>query len=404
MTTSYSPGCCYTLREDWDGLEVASSSTGNFMVVWSVDGAVVGRAFGSSGTPSSPEFQIDSGANYQEVGIAAAGADRFIVVWDENADPICGRRFDSAGAPVGTEFQVSESSTSYPYEPRVAADAAGNFVVVWTEYERDGSGPGVFGRQFDSTGAALGSEFQVNTYTYYHQNYPAVASAANGNFVVVWQSRYQDTDYSSGVFGQRFGDPGTTTTTLTTTTTTSTTMTLPSGCAPTPMEDCGQQTMARRGGVSLKNKSPDTKDRLRWKWVRGSQTDLEDFGDPRDGETDYALCTYDASDNPQPLSAQLIPGGGMCPGRPCWKQVGAKRFDYRNHASNSLVKVFLKAAEEGRARLGVTGRGDVLDMAQLPIEAPVTVQFQASNGKCWESRYDALILKNENDTFRAKPD
>jgi uncharacterized membrane protein len=36
--------------------------------------------------------------------------------------------------------------------------------------------------------AVWGAEFQVNTYTTDHQTSPAVAADAAGNFVVVWES------------------------------------------------------------------------------------------------------------------------------------------------------------------------------------------------------------------------
>jgi hypothetical protein len=46
-------------------------------------------------------------------------------------------------------------------------------------------------------------EFQVNTYVTGQQDYPSVAVAANGNFVVAWQSNNQDHS-NYGVFAQRF--------------------------------------------------------------------------------------------------------------------------------------------------------------------------------------------------------
>jgi hypothetical protein len=45
----------------------------------------------------------------------------------------------------------------------------------------------------------------VNSYTTSGQQWPKVASDANGNFVVAWTSYGQDGSYS-GIFGQRFGD------------------------------------------------------------------------------------------------------------------------------------------------------------------------------------------------------
>jgi hypothetical protein len=54
--------------------------------------------------------------------------------------------------------------------------------------------------------AARGIEFQVNTYTSDSQSGQSVSSSAEGDFVVVWQSR-QDGD-GFGVFARRFSSSG----------------------------------------------------------------------------------------------------------------------------------------------------------------------------------------------------
>jgi hypothetical protein len=116
-----------------------------------------------------------------------------------------------AQTPLGTEFQVNGSTTGDQRYPSVAADAAGNFVVVWATDGQDGSGAGVFARRYDANGAPRGPEFQVNTYTTDDQSFPSVASDAAGNFVVVWESNGQDGD-SIGIFGRRFDAQGAPTT------------------------------------------------------------------------------------------------------------------------------------------------------------------------------------------------
>ena len=70
----------------------------------------------------------------------------------------------------------------------------------------DTSSYSVQGQRYAAGGAALGGQFQVNTYTTAGQYFPAVASDAEGDFVVVWQSDGSsggDTSYTS-VQGQRF--------------------------------------------------------------------------------------------------------------------------------------------------------------------------------------------------------
>src|SRR5206468_598967 len=76
---------------------------------------------------------------------------------------------------VGLEFQVNTYMSSDQGAPDVATDGAGNFVVVW-QSDQDGSYTGVFGQRYDSTGTAVGTEFQVNTYTTSQQGYPKVAA------------------------------------------------------------------------------------------------------------------------------------------------------------------------------------------------------------------------------------
>src|SRR6185436_13069465 len=88
--------------------------------------------------------------------------------------------------PDGSEFQVNAFTTGNEAHPSIAADASGNFVVVWESYGEDGSNVGVFGRRFDSGGGPLGPSFRVNSYTTGIQAKPRIATDGSG-FVVVWQ-------------------------------------------------------------------------------------------------------------------------------------------------------------------------------------------------------------------------
>jgi hypothetical protein len=53
---------------------------------------------------------------------------------------------------------------------------------------------GVFAQRFAADGSKAGAEFQVNTFTTSDQWAPAVASLANGGFVITWASHDQDGD------------------------------------------------------------------------------------------------------------------------------------------------------------------------------------------------------------------
>ncbi len=175
---------------------------------------VFAQRFDGTGTPQGPEFQVNTYTFDAQYGpdIAMGPAGNFVVVWtsypqDGSFQGIFGQRFDSAGTPQGVEFQVNTHTTDYQYLPAVSMSDSGNFVVVWRSYGQDGSGAGVFGQRFDAAGVPQGPEFQANTFTLIQQYYPAVAMEGSGNFVVVWQSYTQDGD-SGGIFGQRFDSAG----------------------------------------------------------------------------------------------------------------------------------------------------------------------------------------------------
>jgi len=199
---------------------VASDANGNFVVVWGSSGqdgsgnGVFGRRFNAAGLPQGSEFQVSSfstGNQYRPAAVSAANGS-FVVVWSSDSQDgsgwgIFGQRFDASGLPQGAEFQVNSYTTYSQWAPAVASDANGNFVVVWHSHFQDGSYLGVFGQRFDASGLPQGSEFQINSYTTRDQAFPSVASDTNGNFVVSWESDGQDGS-SHGVFGQRFGAAG----------------------------------------------------------------------------------------------------------------------------------------------------------------------------------------------------
>jgi hypothetical protein len=165
--------------------------------------------------PLGGEFQVNTfTTSLQGNQSVAADADgNFVVVWmsylqDGSDAGIFARRYLASGAPVsGTEFRVNAYTAGQQGVPDVASDPTGNLVVVWSSLGQDGSNYGVFGRRYDASGAP-GLEFRVNTHTTHFQESPAVAMAADGSFVVVWESYGQDSSNSGGVFAQRYDAAG----------------------------------------------------------------------------------------------------------------------------------------------------------------------------------------------------
>src|SRR2546430_13925526 len=70
-----------------------------------------------------------------------------------------------AFAPLGPEFRVNTFNANAQGEPAVASDADGDFVMAWESYAQDGSSFGVYAQRYNAAGAAQGGEFRVNTTT-----------------------------------------------------------------------------------------------------------------------------------------------------------------------------------------------------------------------------------------------
>jgi hypothetical protein len=160
------------------------------------------------------EFQVNSytGGGQQRPAVASETNGDFVVVWDSqqggSGTEVFGRRYTSGGTSIGTEFQINVQVGGNQWAPSVAMDADGDFVVAWhSGSSQDGSGYGVFGRRYASSGAAIGGEFRVNSYTYGFQSYPSVAMDTTGRFVVVWQSYYVDGSFFS-IQTRRFDSSG----------------------------------------------------------------------------------------------------------------------------------------------------------------------------------------------------
>jgi len=200
------------------------AAAGNFVVVWSsvnqegpLSGTgIFGQRLSPVGAKVGTEFQINTFTpNSQDLSaVAASKAGGFVVVWESNLQDgsalgIFGQRFDASGVRVGTEFQANTFTLGAQGEPAVAADAAGNFVVVWRSVNQEGplSAGGVFGQRYSSSGARLGTEFRANTETVSGQDTPSIACDDAGNFIVAWESNVQDGS-SKGVYAQRFANTG----------------------------------------------------------------------------------------------------------------------------------------------------------------------------------------------------
>ena len=114
--------------------------------------------------------------------------------------------------PLGLDFQVNTLTAGYNDGADIGVAANGDFVVVWQSPESAGSdthGTSIQARRYTEDGTALGAEFQVNTFTTATQLWPAVAVAPSGAFVVAWESDLAaDDPYGWSIQGQLFDSSG----------------------------------------------------------------------------------------------------------------------------------------------------------------------------------------------------
>ncbi|MEX5580215.1 hypothetical protein [Pseudophaeobacter sp. A-200-2] len=206
---------------------VAGLPDGGFVVTWHSAGGIgntegiFGQRYDAAGVAVGSEFQVNTETtdNRYYPSVTALSDGGFVVTWQSGAQDgdgfgIYGQRYDAAGGAVGSEFQINTYTADGQYRPSVAALSDGGFVVTWYSDGQDGSGFGIYGQRFNAAGVAIGSEFQVNTYTDNSQAFPVVAALPGGSFVVIWESTGQDGDFD-GVYGQIFGTNSVSTGTVT---------------------------------------------------------------------------------------------------------------------------------------------------------------------------------------------
>ncbi len=134
----------------------------------------------------------------------------FVVTWEDDSggnEDVRAQRYRPHGVVTGAEMQVTFAS-GHQDTASIAMDPDGSFVICW----EDGAGGNneVWAQRYNSQGACLGPDFQVNTTTDDAQGDPVVAMNRDGYCVVVWESEGQDTAGSQGVFAQRFTNLSTT--------------------------------------------------------------------------------------------------------------------------------------------------------------------------------------------------
>lgn len=113
---------------------------------------------------------------------------------------IFARRFDADGDLIGNPIRVNQLTRGEQSNPAVGTAEDGSFLVVW-DGRGEGDRHGIFARRFNADGTAAGDQFLVNTTVGGIQSRPDVAVADDGTAIVTWHG-VGDGD-AAGVFAQR---------------------------------------------------------------------------------------------------------------------------------------------------------------------------------------------------------
>ena len=220
-----------TTSGDQDTPSVTALANGKFVVVWedasqtgggnSSHSAVRGQLYNADGSPASGEFLVNQTTfgDQEDAVVAGLSDGRFVVAWkdvsltggDNSGASVRARIFNVDGSPAGDEFLVNTRTESDQSDPAIAALAGGGFVVTWTD-RFSSTDLDIRGRAFDATGAALGSDFPIDTSGNNDETQSAVVGLANGNYAVVWQDEgtLTDNDFGTHIRGTIMSGNGST--------------------------------------------------------------------------------------------------------------------------------------------------------------------------------------------------
>lgn len=206
--------------------KIIALAGGGFAVVWedtnatggdTSSSAVRGQILDSNGAAVGPEFLINqntAGRQYP-ADIAATASGGFIVTWtddtgDGSGSAVKARIYDALGNPLGAEILVNTITGDHQWQPWIEVLPSGNFVVSWTHRSGDSSLYGVKAQIFDSTGAKLGAEFQVNTTESSYQVSYEITALVSGGFVITFDdfSHLNGDSSRYSVRGQIYDDAG----------------------------------------------------------------------------------------------------------------------------------------------------------------------------------------------------
>lgn len=123
------------LSESFFGCAVATDEEGGAVVVWTTEDSLegVGRRYSPDGTDLG-YFLIAPGPTVLALGVGRRG--HHVAVWTDPFWSSWGKAWDENGDLLHDEFRVP-GNLEYAFDPDVAVDDDGGFIVVWSGYDSD---------------------------------------------------------------------------------------------------------------------------------------------------------------------------------------------------------------------------------------------------------------------------
>jgi len=136
--------------------------------------------------------------------IAVDGAVGFVITWLDGryGSNIYAQRFNNSGNKIGTNFKVCDGKMSV-YNPSIAYDKSGNFVIAWTD-NRPYYDYAIYAQRYNNSGNPLGKNFKVSDTIF--SGFSSVGFDQNGNFLIAW---YNKIGYTYLISAQKYNNTGT---------------------------------------------------------------------------------------------------------------------------------------------------------------------------------------------------
>lgn len=149
------------------------------------NGAVLGSAFRANTYTTS----VQAGNT-----IAMDAIGNYVIAWesygqDGNQYGIYAQRYSATGAKLGTEFRINSITTGSQQLASIGMNTNGDFVVAWQHDNRSNnpaSRPAIYAREYSANGTASGDQFQVSPDDNALHFNPGVAMDASGNYMITW--------------------------------------------------------------------------------------------------------------------------------------------------------------------------------------------------------------------------